>query len=238
MSQPTTTLALPGQQLGNLPKQKPGPGTHTYSNTIQASLAGPIQISTSSSTGTKASKTSTSTISVTRPLHSGSSGAAATTSTSSVLPVVDNLVLARVTRLQQRQATVEILVVYPTAGSSATSSNSSSETPSKPGNSSTEANLDSSNGVVCPRGFGGIIRSQDVRATEKDRVRIADSFAVGDIVRGVVVSLGDQSAYYISTARNEFGVVMALSQAGNQMHPVSWKEFMDPVGEEGGEKGG
>lgn len=43
------------------------------------------------------------------------------------------------------------------------------------------------------------------------------------------ISLGDQSNYYLSTARNELGVVMATSEAGNAMYPVSWKEFRDPV---------
>lgn len=35
--------------------------------------------------------------------------------------------------------------------------------------------------------FTGVIRSQDVRATEKDRVKIGDCFRGGDVVRGVVV---------------------------------------------------
>lgn len=36
----------------------------------------------------------------------------------------------------------------------------------------------------------GVIRVQDVRATEKDRVKIHESFRPGDIVRAQVVSLG------------------------------------------------
>ena len=43
------------------------------------------------------------------------------------------------------------------------------------------------------------------------------------------ISLGDQSSYYLSTARNELGVLLAVSQVGNQMVPVSWKAFRDPV---------
>lgn len=43
------------------------------------------------------------------------------------------------------------------------------------------------------------------------------------------ISLGDQSNYYLSTARNELGVVMATSEKGNAMYPVSWREFRDPV---------
>jgi exosome complex component CSL4 len=41
--------------------------------------------------------------------------------------------------------------------------------------------------------------------------------------------LGDQSSYYLSTARNELGVLMATSEEGNVMQPVSWKEFRDPI---------
>ncbi|RYP19346.1 hypothetical protein DL767_009662 [Monosporascus sp. MG133] len=74
----------------------------------------------------------------------------------------------------------------------------------------------------------GIIRVQDVRATEKDRVKVYESFRPGDIVRAQVISLGDQANYYLSTASNELGVIMATSEAGNTMYPVSWKEYKDP----------
>lgn len=45
-------------------------------------------------------------------------------------------------------------------------------------------------GVPLPPGeeFTGVIRVQDVRATEKDKVKIADCFRGGDVVRGLVVS--------------------------------------------------
>jgi exosome complex component CSL4 len=74
----------------------------------------------------------------------------------------------------------------------------------------------------------GVIRVQDVRATEKDKVKIHESFKPGDIVRAQVISLGDQANYYLSTASNELGVIMATSEAGNDMVPVSWKEYTDP----------
>ncbi|KAK2595794.1 exosome 3'-_5 exonuclease subunit ski4 (Csl4) [Conoideocrella luteorostrata] len=74
----------------------------------------------------------------------------------------------------------------------------------------------------------GVIRVQDVRATEKDKVKIYESFKPGDIVRARVISLGDQANYYLSTASNELGVIMATSEAGNDMVPVSWKEYKDP----------
>lgn len=45
-------------------------------------------------------------------------------------------------------------------------------------------------GIPLPQGeeFTGVIRSQDVRATEKDRVKLAECFRGGDVVKGLVVS--------------------------------------------------
>lgn len=42
-----------------------------------------------------------------------------------------------------------------------------------------------------------------------------------------MISLGDQSNYYIATDRNEFGVVVARSEDGGVLVPVSWKEVRD-----------
>ena len=36
--------------------------------------------------------------------------------------------------------------------------------------------------------WAGVVRVQDVRATEKDRVKVGESFRPGDVVRAVVVS--------------------------------------------------
>ncbi|CAK3999819.1 Exosome complex component csl4 [Lecanosticta acicola] len=77
--------------------------------------------------------------------------------------------------------------------------------------------------------FPAIIRQQDIRLTEIAKVTVASAFRVGDIVRATVISLGDERSYYCSTARNDLGVVMATSEWGNQMFPVSWREFQDSV---------
>jgi exosome complex component CSL4 len=47
------------------------------------------------------------------------------------------------------------------------------------------------NGLALPHGedYTGVIRSQDVRATEKDKVKIGDAFRGGDIVKGMSGSL-------------------------------------------------
>ncbi|KAF7969218.1 hypothetical protein HWV62_27923 [Athelia sp. TMB] len=44
-------------------------------------------------------------------------------------------------------------------------------------------------GVPLPAGeeFTGVIRTQDVRATEKDKIRISDCFRGGDVIKGVIV---------------------------------------------------
>lgn len=86
--------------------------------------------------------------------------------------------------------------------------------------------------VPLPAGeeFTGVIRTQDVRATEKDRVKIGDCFRGGDVVRSQVVScyaiqyetnphlwqisLGDARSYFVTTARNDLGVIFATSEAG------------------------
>lgn len=120
---------------------------------------------------------------------------------------------------------------------------------------------------VCGDEWQAVVRKEDVRATEKEKVVCGEGFRVGDVVRAVVVcclslvfvyswvdwtrlsilvgrvwlanhndwwvgvlqiSLGDQSNYYLSTARNELGVIMAKSEAGATMVPISWKEFKDP----------
>lgn len=73
--------------------------------------------------------------------------------------------------------------------------------------------------------FLGIIRIADIRATEKDKVKVYSSFRPGDIVRAEVISLGDQSSYFLSTARNELGVLFAWNEVGEMMYPSSWKEM-------------
>ena len=119
--------------------------------------------------------------------------------TGNLLPEVGTVVLGKISRTNPRQAHVSILV------------------------------LGAAGEHVCHDAFPAIIRQQDIRATEIDKVTVTESFRVGDVVRAVVISLGDERSYYLSTARNELGVVMASSEWGNQMYPISWKEFQDPT---------
>jgi exosome complex component CSL4 len=77
--------------------------------------------------------------------------------------------------------------------------------------------------------FQGRIRTEDVRAFEKDTVDMYKSFRPGDIVRAKVTSLGVSRLYYLTTAENELGVIVAKSSTGNAMIPISWQEMQDPI---------
>ena len=78
------------------------------------------------------------------------------------------------------------------------------------------------NGNALKDQFQGVIRKEDVRATEKDRVKMYESFRPGDIVLAKVISLGDARSYYLTTAENELGVIYAVSESGGPMFPISW----------------
>jgi len=62
----------------------------------------------------------------------------------------------------------------------------------------------------------GVIRAAAVRATAVDSVDVGACFRPGDLVRAVVLSLGDARAYYLSTAGDALGVVSARSAS----HPA------------------
>lgn len=172
------TIVTPGQPLAPASTHLLGAGTHLYGSHIVSTVAGLVRVLPTSPKAT---------LTVSRtPLTTSNSP-----STSSLLPTVSSTVLARVTRINPRQATVTIFCV---------------------------------GDVPLTDEFQGIIRAQDVRATEKDRVKIFESFRPGDIVRALVISLGDQSNYYLSTAQNSLGVVMAYS--GGQIRSL--------CGEQGG----
>jgi exosome complex component CSL4 len=125
------------------------------------------------------------------------------------LPSVNSIVFARVIRVQARQLIVSILPIAPGSPSSSLLAYTSI----------TNDDLQ----------YQAILRREDVRAFEKDKIVMNEMFRVGDIIRASVISLGDERSYYISTAGNEYGVVVARSDAGNAMVPASWKEMRDIV---------
>ncbi|KAL2142061.1 hypothetical protein VTI28DRAFT_1574 [Corynascus sepedonium] len=211
------TLAIPGQLLGPASRYQPGPGTHLHEANLYASLLGQVHVS--------------------QPARAPGPA-------------------KRLTKITPAPAPAELPTISVSAPRFSSSSSSGAAAGSGSGEGNRRLKMkrevlpEVGNTVLCrvlritPRQavvailvcgdtvldaeWQGLIRVQDVRATEKDRVRIYESFRPGDIVRAEVISLGDQTNYYLSTAKNELGVVLAVSEAGNTMQPVSWKEFRDP----------
>ena len=74
----------------------------------------------------------------------------------------------------------------------------------------------------------GIIRREDVSISEVEKLVMHECFRPGDIVRGVIISLGDSRQYYLSTSEDEAGVLYAKNQVtGNSMTPISLKVRVD-----------
>lgn len=156
------TLALPGLLLGPSSSYIPGPGTHLHASNIYASLPGrPI---TTVPLPTSSKKSTKSTLTIPRlPATSPSADLGPVServSNTNALPRVGDVVVGRVVRCMVRQVNVAVMVVY-TGGDE--------------------------EGVVCADEVQGVVRREDVRATEKEKVLMGEGFRVGDLVRAVVV---------------------------------------------------
>lgn len=239
-------LLLPGQPLSvtsstSKAKLDLGPGTYSRGDYILASLVGYESRTPSASSSSSVASSSKSQPQSPKSELISISGV----ENRFVVPTPDSTVIARVTRVTPRQAYLSILIVdgLPCGSSSSTSS---TFVQSGLGNHA----AGEGEGVD----FQGVVRSQDVRSTEKDKVKLADCFRPGDIVRAQVISLGDARSYYLSTAGNELGVIYAVSAtsasnasredaeggvvgvggagwsvSGNPMVPISWNQMLDPV---------
>lgn len=163
--------------------------------------------------------------------------------TATNLPREGDVVLARVTRIQQKQAHCEILCVYghgnisSDSGVGANGTTAHFSLPMGGGSqilSSYAAVASSQNATAGAQpadlgeAFRGLIRTQDVRNTECDKVKIIECFKPGDLVKAKVLSLGDGSNYYLTTARNDLGVVFAKSEggAGDIMVAIDWETMV------------
>lgn len=163
------------------------------------------------------------------------------------LPKENDIVLVKITKLTPKQAYCELISVEGKGnivedsgvganGEIAHNSIGAGGGAQGLGNQSTIASSQSTaiNAVAIDLGesYKGVIRSQDIRSTERDKVKVIDSFKPGDIVRAVIISLGDGSNYYLSTARNDLGVIFAKSEngAGDSMFPLDWQHMISPKG--------
>ncbi|RDL39435.1 Uncharacterized protein BP5553_03775 [Venustampulla echinocandica] len=199
-----TTLAVPGQLLGATSEYLPGPGTHIHNSSVYASILGPVTTTTPP-----------------KPAGPQKRLTKITPAAPAALPTIsiERKISAGNPKDPRGRTKTEVL---PEVGS-AVLCRVSRITPRQ-----ANVSILVVGETVLDGEWQGLIRVQDVRATEKDKVKIFESFRPGDIVRATVISLGDQSNYYLSTASNNLGVIMATSEAGNTMYPVSWKEYRDP----------
>lgn len=147
------------------------------------------------------------------------------------LPKEGDIVLTRVTRISLQRANVEILAVENAnvPVDSGVGSNGSGIVAAGGGSGAATFSVSQVSSDLGET-FRGLIRSQDVRATERDRVKIMDCFKPGDIVRAQVLSLGDGTNYYLTTARNDLGVVFARAAngAGGLMYATDWQTMTVP----------
>ncbi|QPG75900.1 hypothetical protein FOA43_003286 [Brettanomyces nanus] len=126
-------------------------------------------------------------------------------------PMLDDIVLAKVTKITNSRVHVEILSIDTQTGN--------------------EEELMMSSLITNENGenFRGIIRSLDIRSTERDKVKTWECFQPGDIVRAEVISLGDGINYYLSTSKNNLGVVLARSATGGElMYALDWETMVVP----------
>ncbi|RZC81231.1 hypothetical protein C5167_043803 [Papaver somniferum] len=195
-------MVTPGEVLGYSSTLIPGKGAYLHNKTIYASLTGRRVIIPPSSDSPDQKR---SIVEVTGHKAHGA------------VPEPGSIVIARVTKVMAKMASADIMCV------------------------GTKSVKEKFSGVI--RKY--VDRQQDVRATEIDKVDMHLSFRHGDIVKALVVSfisdafssdalgdilsLGDARAYYLSTAKNELGVVSAESIGGATMVPISYTEMQCPL---------
>jgi len=132
-----------------------------------------------------------------------------------VTPKVNDVVLARVNKLNQTRVNVEILSVL-SIDSESTSAYDD------------EFKLLNLLPTETGEFFKATIRSQDIRSTERDSVKTWECYQPGDIIRAIVISLGDGASFYLSTARNDLGVVFSRHNNGELMYPLDWETMIEP----------
>ena len=168
------SVAIPGQLIGPTSKYLPGPGTHVHNANLYASILGPV-ITTippkpvgPQKRLTKITPTAVAplpTISIQRRPSAGRDN-----------QTKDGFSNTKAEVLPEVNSTVLCRVTRITTKQASVAILVVGET-------------------VLDGEWQGLIRVQDVRATEKDKVRIFDSFRPGDIVRAVVVSLRIASTF-------------------------------------------
>ncbi|XP_058467156.1 exosome complex component CSL4 [Malaya genurostris] len=172
-------LCFPGQRLCAITENTVGgEGTYEKFGYLHASLSGVVRI---------------------RKRHKDNYITVASFGSKTVVPVVGDVVTAKITVINQRLAKCSIICI----------------------------------GKTClNRPYRGVLRKEDVRATEKDRVEMYKCFRPGDVILARVLPLVELNTYYLTTAENALGVAVAMSTRSSEpipMVPVGWTEMQCPM---------
>lgn len=178
----SASIALPGQLLGPSSAYRPGPGVHLHDSQLYSSLLGAVAIAQPTSASSTSKGPAKRMTKITASLHSGASA----TNNQSELPTISVSRHAREV-LPQVGNVVLCRVTRITPRQAVVAILVCGET-------------------VLEAEWQGVIRVQDVRATEKDRCKIYESFRPGDIVRASVVCVFPTS----SVEQKSFGACRPL----------------------------
>ncbi len=70
---------------------------------------------------------------------------------------------------------------------------------------------------VLKQPFKALLRKEDIREYEKDKIEIWKCFRPSDIILAKVIGIGENHNFLLTTAQNELGVVVALNESGIQL---------------------
>jgi exosome complex component CSL4 len=162
----TTSIAVPGQLLGPASEYQPGPGTHIHNSNLYASILGPVRK-----------------VNPPKPAGPQKRLTKITPAVPAALPTL--LIERNISAVNAKDGSKGKAEILPEVKSTVLC-RVTRITPRQ----ATVAILVVEETVLDGE-WQGLIRVQDVRATEKDKVKIFESFRPGDIVRAVVVSYRD-----------------------------------------------
>ncbi|EFC46228.1 predicted protein [Naegleria gruberi] len=188
----TQQRVVPGQRIGQTDTYQSGRGTYVKDNRIHASVVGSVKISNHADIDESTPSSSNNSSSTSEVASLPYIHVIQENNQETIVPNILSVVTAKVIKTTKSFAKVDILCVD---GKPVTKSGSA---------------------------ISGLLRVQDIRATEIDKVVLYECLRPGDIILAEVISLGDSRSYYISTARNELGVIYATSSFGYPMIPLDW----------------
>ncbi|KAJ5075920.1 3'-5' exoribonuclease csl4-related [Anaeramoeba ignava] len=76
--------------------------------------------------------------------------------------------------------------------------------------------------------FFGIILTHDIKSTEIDKIKVENCFKPNDVILAEVISLGESRSfsYYLSTAKDDLGVILSINSDGFFLFPYSDSEMI------------